>query len=253
MGLPGADGSIDLSDALSGGPAFGDREHDLVLAAESGSPEGFEALKTRLAGFLHGRQADYRLTMDPGYTYRGRFEVTEHQARMRSGTFRVRVSAEPYKLKARMAYRLNATGGRTYRFESGRKPVQPTVECAAPTVFQAPGGEPVRLPAGTWRLNDVVFREGWNELYVNSKVLLATSWADVGPGGGRASTWDGLAGTRWDGVHLEGGGGVGARAWDDLAGRAWEALAPETWGGLALRPEADADYTTYITYDWKDL
>jgi hypothetical protein len=232
------------------------REMKLVLAGTG--VEDVERLRTELYGFLHGRRLGFSLTSDPGYTYTGRFKVTSLEP---SGygavTAKVTVTADPYKLKEHCAYRLNATGGRMYRFESGRRPVHPAIECES-VCFVTWDGETITVPAGTYRLNDVVFREGWNDLYVNSGRIWAETWADVGKGGKDVMTWAQASAYNWDDVQRLGVGdseGV-PQAWADLGVATWADESAKTWADVDYRLTEDyllGDSTVYLTYDWEDL
>ena len=135
--IPGGNGVIDLTEALTGDVAYKNRKQEFTFAVID--VKNFEKVKTEVSNFLHGRAFDYTMTMDPGYTYHGRFSVDSysHEAYANGllGQFKIKVDADPYKLKEHCAYRLNATGGKLYRFESGRRPVHPTIECTQPTII----------------------------------------------------------------------------------------------------------------------
>ena len=257
--IPGGNGVIDLTEALTGDVAYERREQQMEFACEENG-DWMDTLR-KVQGFLHGRAYDYQLSFDPGYTYHGRFAVTSttHVGKWGEsvGHIVVKVTADPYKLKERCAYRLNATGGKMYRFESGRRPVHPTIECEN-VCYVTWDGEEMTVPAGTYRLNDVVFREGWNELYVNSGRIWAETWADVGEDGKDAMTWAQASACTWDDLQRLGvtdSEGV-PQAWADLAEATWADLAAKTWADVDYRRTEDyllGDSTVYLTYDWEDL
>jgi hypothetical protein len=249
---------IDLTEALTGDVAFEDRSQTFkLLFVSDDSP----AMLSKFVNRVQGRRLDYQLSDDPVYTYTGRFEVSanavEHRGERPVCSATVKVTADPYKLKEHCAYRLNATGGRMYRFESGRRPVHPTIECES-VCFVTWQGEEIVVPAGTYRLNDVVFREGFNELYVNSCKLCLETWGDLAQGGKDAATWDSLTGYRWDDLQRLGITEDAPQDWAELAETRWEDLGansttPKRWDELDYRHGSVADTTVYITYDWEDL
>ena len=261
--IPGGNGVIDLTEALTGDVAYEQREQSFEFKCIY--PESFERVKTQLSDFLHGRSFDYQLSFDPGYTYHGRFKVNtySHEGYVGGivGDINITVTADPYKLKEHCAYRLNATGGRLYRFESGRRPVHPTIECES-VCFVTWDGETITVPAGTYRLNDVVFREGFNELYVNTCKLFTEHWTDVANGGADAMTWAEAHAMTWDDLQrlgLADAAGV-PQAWSDIALDTWASHAeggetPRTWRDLDYRrtEAAQGSATAYLTYDWEDL
>ena len=250
--IPGGNGVIDLTEALTGDVAYKNRKQEFTFAVID--VKNFEKVKTEVSNFLHGRAFDYTMTMDPGYTYHGRFSVDSysHEAYANGllGQFKIKVDANPYKLKEHCAYRLNATGGKLYRFESGRRPVHPTVECTQPTWFTWNGKEQL-VPAGTYRLNDIVFTNGLNELYVNSYKLWFVRWADLK---NQQLTWNDLIDKRWDDIQRIGGDVEDApRSWSELFDKTWDSLSGKTWDQLNFGRKQLPESIVYLTYDWEDL
>ena len=250
--IPGGNGVIDLTEALTGDVAYKNRKQEFTFAVID--VKNFEKVKTEVSNFLHGRAFDYTMTMDPGYTYHGRFTVDSysHEAYANGllGQFKIKVDADPYKLKEHCAYRLNATGGKLYRFESGRRPVHPTVECTQPTWFTWNGKEQL-VPAGTYRLNDVVFTDGINEIYVNSYKLWFVRWADLK---NKQLTWNDLLDKRWYDIQRMGGDVSDApQSWSELFDKTWDSLSEKTWDQLNFGRKQLPESIVYLTYDWEDL
>lgn len=254
--IPGGDGVIDLTSSLTGDVAYNNRSQEFTFMVVD--PDSFERVKTDVSNFLHGKSFDYQMTMDPGYTYHGRFSVAEYSHAVYAypglvGAFTISVDAEPYKLKGHMTYRLNATGGKMFRLESGRKPVHPVVECTQPCKVRW-GNVITQVPAGTYRLNDVLFTEGYNEIYINSWTFYNITWGELGQGAAHQMTWDEAARYRWDDLQrLEGDAMDVPQKWEDLAQYRWSDLADKTWADVDFRNEAVPDTTVYLSYDWKDL
>lgn len=254
--IPGGDGVIDLTSALTGDVAYSNRSQSFTFMVVD--PDSFERVKTDVSNFLHGKSFDYQMTMDPGYTYHGRFSVAEYSHAVYAypglvGAFTVEVDADPYKLKGHMTYQLNATGGKMFRLESGRKPVHPVIECAQPCRVRWKDVVTV-VPVGTYRLNDVLFAQGFNEIYINSRELFNTSWADLGSGGTYAMTWDSASSYRWDDIQRMDGNIMDVpRQWSEISGLRWEELADKAWADIDFRTEEAPDTSVYLSYDWKDL
>lgn len=250
--IPGGNGVIDLTEALTGDVAYKNRKQEFTFAVID--VKNFEKVKTEVSNFLHGRAFDYTMTMDPGYTYHGRFSVDSYShaayANGLLGQFKITVDANPYKLKEHCAYRLNATGGKLFRFESGRRPVHPTVECTQPTWFTWNGKEQL-VPAGTYRLNDIVFNDGINELYVNSYKLWFVRWADLK---NKQLTWNDLLEKRWDDIQRMGGDVEDApQSWSELFDKTWDSLSEKSWDQLNFGRKQLPESIVYLTYDWEDL
>lgn len=257
--VPGGNGVIDLTTALTGDVVYNNRTQTFQFAVIDTTNNDFETVKTEFSNYIHGKAFDYQITMDPGYTYHGRFKVTgyEHQAFVSGilGTINVEVDAEPYKLKDHMVYKLNATGGKMFRLESGRMPVHPVIECEEPCLVTW-NGNVTAVPAGTYRLNHVLFQDGWNEIYINSRSFWNITWQDVGQEGDSARTWQQLidASARWDDIQRLEGNVQDARIdWSDVALRRWDEVSSETWQDFGTTNVDIPDVYVYLSYDWKDL
>lgn len=261
--IPGGDGVIDLTDTLTGNVAYNNRTQKFSFAlmnmkgVNDVSIQKFEHQKTEIMNFLHGKAFDYQMTMDPDYTYHGRFTVSSHAQSMysngRLGAIEITIDAEPYKLKENCTYKLNATGGKLFRLESGRKPVHPTLECAEPCQVTWDGNQFI-VPAGTYRLNDVTFQDGWNEIYINSHQFWNITWGEVDEGGTHEMTWGGASSYRWDDIQrLEGDYLDVPRSWEEIATQRWSDLASITWGELNFKTEDAPEVLVYLQYEWKDL
>lgn len=250
--IPGGNGVIDLTEALTGDVVYNNREQKFTFVVID--VEDFEKVKTEVSNFLHGKEFDYTMTMDPGYTYHGRFSVESYSHSAYSngilGNIVIKVSANPYKLKEHCTYRLNATGGKLFKFESGRRPVHPIIECSQPTFITWDDVQQT-IPAGTYKLNDIVFYDGFNEIYINSYPLWFVRWDDLI---NKGLTYDILKENKWDSIQLMGGDVEDApRSWDDLFIKNWSDLSGKTWDQLNFGRKELPDSTVYLAYDWEDL
>lgn len=250
--IPGGNGVIDLTEALTGDVAYENRNQEFTFALIY--PEDFEAVKTKLSNFLHGQSYDYKMTMDPEYTYHGRFTVSSYEHAMCAngilGQIKINIDANPYKTKESKTYKLNATGGKMYRFESGRCKVRPIIECEQ-TCFVSWNGKEITVSPGTYRLNDVIFSRGFNEFYVNSHRLYFMDWDGLAA---KRQTWDDMKEERWDELQLLNSGYPDApRSWDELYDKTWDDLAEKHWYELNYAQNNIPENYVYISYEWKDL
>lgn len=246
--VPGGDGSIDLSDALSGGPVYGNREHSLVLRMEVDGPREFERVKTEVSNLLHGRRLRYELTCDPGYSYEGRFEVDEYYSRMRSGCIRLKVAADPYKLKERCTCRVNAAGGVTVDLPVGRKRVCPTVEVGRPALVSWQGRS-WRLEPGAARIRDLWIEQGASTVTVNTCPEYCVAYWRDDPG----AAWAAAPHETWASECAGGEPLQEYPAWASDAGEAWAPGADARWIEELHPAEPGDEYACYLQYDWKDL
>lgn len=181
--IPGRDGVLDLTESLIGDVTYNNRSMTFTFLIVD--LEQFEVVKTQVSNALHGRKFNFEMTMDPGYTYTGRFKITSytHTATWSHGIcgfIEVEIDAEPYKLKSHYVYNLNATGGAMFNLESGRKKVHPIIELSAPARIRFKNVV-YRIGAGRFQLNDILFEEGVNDIYINSYELFNLRWDEWKP------------------------------------------------------------------------
>lgn len=97
--IPGADGQIDVSEALSGYPTFKNREGSLEFIVANGWRNSWAAGFSKFANWLHGKVLRVVLDDDPGYFYEGRFSLNEWKSN-NDGTWSnvtIDYNLKPYK------------------------------------------------------------------------------------------------------------------------------------------------------------
>lgn len=256
--IPGGNGIIDLTESFTGDVAYDNRSQTFTFLVIY--PEDFEKTKTKVSNFLHGKAFDYKMTMDPDYTYHGRFTVNSysHSAYVDGivGSIEVQINADPYKKKSDMTYKLNAVGGKMYRLESGRRPVHPTIECES-VCFVTWDGVEYTIPAGTYRLNNVVFKQGFNDFYINTQKLYLVIWDDLASTGAHPITWNDATKYRWDELQRLGieADKVAPQDWNALGSVRWSELSDKRWNELDYRNTSAyiGDTSVTLTYKWEDL
>jgi hypothetical protein len=259
--VPGGDGVIDLTESLRGDVSYKQRKQEFtLLIIDMKDEQTFEARKTMVSNFLHGRSFDYQMTMDPGYTYHGRFSVDTYAHSMFQtgilGAIKITIEADPYKSRGKMTYSLNATGGKMFYFPSGRKKVHPVIQCDEPCRVNFKGKDIV-VGSGTYRLNDVLFEEGINELYINSRALYSVKWEELSATDGNLKmTWQDAADKkyRWDDLQrLNYEGANQPRSWEEVAETRWNEFAQTPWSAVDFRDTKVPATSVGIQYEWKDL
>lgn len=176
--IPGSHGEVDLTDAFLGDAAYGNREFSFAFELLNETLD-IEDVRDRVVALLHGKEKDFALTFDEGYTYRGRFFVDSTKTNGPVQRFVVRVNAQPFKTKGMKTEFVGIHGGVVAYLSSGRKMVQPTFEFSADTVVVFEGRRYV-VPAGTWKLEDVWFKEGVNAVtFVDANMQSAILWEEL--------------------------------------------------------------------------
>lgn len=112
--IPGADGSIDLTDALMGRPAYQNREGSMefIVLNDYNSPlENWATRYSQILQYLHGRRYPARLEDDPNFYYYGRFFVSEWSSDDTWSHITIDYNVEPFKYNiVPEAYNINVTG-----------------------------------------------------------------------------------------------------------------------------------------------
>lgn len=186
---------LDLTDALTGHAAYEDRTVTLTLFF----PDRDDA--HRALNLLHGAEADFELSWDPGYTYHGRASVTGRTEWPGQGVrLTVKIDANPWKLREVHTKAVDAVGGAALTCVSGLRPVHPLVTSDYPVVVEWEGAS-ITVPAGkTYRVTGITFGPGENELWLSVSRYRTASWADVA-----SQTWDDVSHIRWAGIVVEDG------------------------------------------------
>lgn len=245
--VPGRDGLLDLTEAMTGGVTYKNRECSWQFADGREYGERTDAL-VGLANMLHGRKLDFVLDDRPDYVCTGRFTAKVEQNRRGFTLLNLTADCEPYFSKGLQTLRVNAAGGIVASLRSGRKPVCPTFEFKSETVVSC-GDVYARMQAGTYKVRDLWLHEGSNEVYINSY---------LGDGNVPISDYE----TAVIGDNAE--SRISDLMWEGVRGAA---LKIEDWQNDAITNKVDTviaeneyavstdteDFAVYIQYPWFDL
>ena len=248
--IPGSNRIIDLTEVLLGDVAYNNRKQEFTLYAIYTAD--FEKLKTDISNLLHGKSYDYKLTMDPGYTYHGRFSVTGYSHAMyadgRVGVITISVNSDPFKSKGLQTFRFNAAGGIRVTLNSGRKPVSPKFEFKSETIVSSKGVY-ARMQPGTYVVNDLWLEQGANEIYLNSYLgdgnVPISKYQSAIIGDHKTEL---ISDLMWEGLVS---GAVIVSDWEKDSIQSHSAT---TIGEAEFAVDANSErYAVYIQYDWSDL
>lgn len=252
--IPGGNGKLDLTESLMGDTAYNNRKQEFTFYIID--VKEFEKVKTRISNFLHGRKFDYQMTMDPGYTYNGRFSISSyiHDGNYsigKVGVIRISIDANPFKLKPEQVYKIDAVGGKTVYLESGRMRVRPVVETDG-LVKVIYNHKLITLQQGTWTLNDLLLTEGMNEVYFNSYDIRNLKWGDLR---NNTVTWEGFKAKRlYEWYKSNGDGTYVSKTWEEFSGLTWSSVSSKTWSEQIYKYETTSTIkNVYVKYDWGDL
>lgn len=97
LDIPGADGSLDLSTALTDGQMkYKNRELQFNFTINKPFEE-WEQVKSKIAAYLHGKIMEVRVEADEGYYFYGRCWISKQATKTPKATLTISVDADPYK------------------------------------------------------------------------------------------------------------------------------------------------------------
>lgn len=108
--IPGADGVIDLTDSLTGKPAYNNREGSIEFYVlnqydlEGPATYNWSDVYSEIMTYLHGKRMTMILEDDPGYYYEGRFSVNSWKTDQTRSTITIDYNVDPKKYRVIPAY-----------------------------------------------------------------------------------------------------------------------------------------------------
>ncbi len=96
--IPGADGTLDMTESLTGEVMYEDRTIKCTFEVIDSS-EDWADKYSNILDFIHGRRTQVRLDDDPCYYYSGRMEVDSWESNPNSSTLKMTATVDPYKLE----------------------------------------------------------------------------------------------------------------------------------------------------------
>lgn len=161
ISIPGADGVLDLTTALTGYVLYENRtitfEFTIIKHRDM-----WAATYSEILDHLHGRELKIIMDDDREYSYKGRVTVKNHSPEKTTAGITLIADVEPYKTRQIAEKRsVTITESGTLTIMGKRKPVIPTITTTA-DMQMAFKGRTYSLTAGENRLPEVVMLEGKN-------------------------------------------------------------------------------------------
>lgn len=181
LDIPGADGSVDLTEAL-GEVKYSDREGVkftfTMNPAGDLSESAWEAKKKEISNLLNGKRFNVRLDKDPEYYWRGRCSVDDYLSDKRIRQFVVGARFAPYKLKSAVT-RVVCPAGQNVpvMLRNGRMRAIPaiTATAQATVIFN---GNTFTFNAGTHKNLNIILYEGEYPVTVTSTAPVEFSYQE---------------------------------------------------------------------------
>ena len=96
--IPGANGDLDLTEAVTSVPVFGPREGNIEFYMKSTElSQPWFTMYSNVLTFLHGKSGKLILDDDPEWYYSGRFEIDTYESKEHWAVVSVKYHLQPYK------------------------------------------------------------------------------------------------------------------------------------------------------------
>lgn len=156
--IPGMDGNIDITEALTGRPSYGNRTGSMEFITDVDFMS-WEHLYSRIMNYLHGKRMKMTLEDDPGYYYEGRFSINQWKSDKLWSTITIGYDVGPWKRSTTSTS--EPWHWDPFDFENGVVYDYSAVEVpeGSPMVIMLHGGEHNTLPIFTSTLKmDLTFK-----------------------------------------------------------------------------------------------
>lgn len=180
--IPGGDGSLDLSTALTGRPTYKNRTGSWEFYVENGFKD-WAVLYSEIMTYLHGRKMKAVLEDDPEYYYEGRFSVNTWKSDPNWSMITIDYEVGPYKRShlntgedwewdtfnfetdmIRSYKDLPVDGSLTVTVIGDTMPVPPTIVSSVAGMTVAKDGTTYTLSKGNNYISELTIQEGENTL-----------------------------------------------------------------------------------------
>lgn len=165
--VPGRDGSIDMSEVLTGYPAYKDRTVKTNVWVTASDIAECDAIAGKALAELHGKTAELKFSFDTQHRYIGRVSVSNVRRNGLVVGFLLTARCEPYRFKEHVTETADCAGGHWFELANGTAHVVPVFTASTEaSIYDPSTGESFDIQAGTFRIPDIVLKPGENRLFV---------------------------------------------------------------------------------------
>ena len=179
--IPGGDGVLDLTTALTGRPLYQNRTGSIEFYVQNGF-KPWANLYSEIMGYLHGQRLQAILEDDPDYYYQGRFSVNAWKSDQQWSLITIDYDVEPFKYELDSAHEnwlwdtfnfekdviryyknLPVSGSLAVTVIGTMVSVTPTIIASTTGMSVAYGGETYTLSKGANTIREIIIQAGENE------------------------------------------------------------------------------------------
>lgn len=173
--IKGADGVLDLTEALTGDVQYNNRP--IKLTFEMMDDTDYYDLISEIGNYLHGQKIKFTLNNDEDYYYIGRATINQWECIKRKGKIVISVDCEPYKYAVietiKKVQVSNQT--KTVTLINNRKRICPNLDVTGNITLKISGVD-YKLSEGKQQLVNFKLSEGNNTIKVSGNGTLTISY-----------------------------------------------------------------------------
>ena len=168
--IDGMDGSLDLSESLTGGPVYKDRTVSATFWTDRGSRKDRSALIRDIVNNIHGKKLPIIEPDDPDHYFLGRVKVKDINNIIPYATISIEATCEPWRYlneDITRYFKVNSLDPTALVFTNeGAKTVCPEIKITGAITLMYDGIE-TQLSAGVYKISDLKFKQGKNVVEVS--------------------------------------------------------------------------------------
>lgn len=167
--IDGAHGSLDLSEALTGEPVYGDRTVTASFMCSEGTHREREALLRQIRTALHGRKVPIVEPDDPDHFFLGRVKIVEPVNNLAFMTFSIEATCDPWRYAVNETNRAVTVNGSSVDLvirNEGDKTLCPIVNVNGSVVLSFME-KTTELEPGSYKITDLRLEHGPNVVTIS--------------------------------------------------------------------------------------
>ena len=166
VNIKGADGILDLSEALNGDVIYDNR--DIKLTFSLMDMREYSTLISKISNAIHGKKVKLRFTIDDEYYYEGRAQISQWESSKNIGKIVVNINADPFKYRLYETSNTFSLNGKeqVVHLQNDRMRVSPTLKVSGEITITYDKITRT-LKAGEYQLVDLSLKEGDNVIKLN--------------------------------------------------------------------------------------
>ncbi len=168
--IDGADGSLDLSESLSGRVVYKDRKVTADFWTDHGNRKDRERIYREIVRSLHGKKIKLIEPDDPDHYFLGRVNISALSNNVAYATFKLNATCEPWRYSIDESVRRVDITGSTRKdvviSNNGVKTLSPDITVKGSVTLFYDGLETL-LTTGSYKVSDLKLRQGVNVIGVS--------------------------------------------------------------------------------------